>query len=97
MIFFILTETNKRYFRQKKQKQRVLLIDEFFHQLAILVVINTSIYRPALELRNVYDNKGNLFREKESQIISSAVLFLLSLINATATKATVYMLWLMIY
>lgn len=97
MIFLILTETNKRYFRQKKQKQRVLLIDEFFHQLAILVVINTSIYRPALELRNVYDNKGNLFREKESQIISSAVLFLLSLINATATKATVYMLWLMIY
>lgn len=92
MIFFILTETNKRYFRQKKQKQRVLLIDEFFHQLAILVVINTSIYRPALELRNVYDNKGNLFREKESQIISSAVLFLQSLINATATKATVYML-----
>ena len=92
MIFFILTETNKRYFRQKKQKQRVLLIDEFFHQLAVLVVINTSIYRPALELRNVYDNKGNLFREKESQIISSAVLFLLSLINATATKATVYML-----
>lgn len=92
MIFFILTETNKRYFRKKKQKQRVLLIDEFFHQLAILVVINTSIYRPALELRNVYDNKGNLFREKESQIISSAVLFLLSLINATATKATVYML-----
>lgn len=92
MIFFILTETNKRYFRQKKQKQRVLLIDEFFHQLAILVVINTSIYRPALKLRNVYDNKGNLFREKESQIISSAVLFLLSLINATATKATVYML-----
>lgn len=90
MIFFILTETNKRYFRQKKQKQRVLLIDEFFHQLAILVVINTSIYRPALELRNVYDNKGNLFRE--SQIVSSAVLFLLSLINATATKATVYML-----
>lgn len=68
------------------------MIDEFFHQLAILVVINTSIYRPALELRYVYDNKGNLFREKESQIISSAVLFLLSLINATATKAIVYML-----